>query len=99
MDPVEDNNYDILIEGTGLAQSILAAAISRLSKKVIHIDKNTFYGSSFAALSIDQLDDFVATYASRGSTPAIYLFPSVFLDHSRSLLTSLIFFAVRGGCF
>ena len=69
MDPVEDNTYDILIEGTGLAQSILAAAISRISKKVIHIDKNTFYGGSWAALSIDQLDEFITTYASSGTPP------------------------------
>jgi len=65
--PVEDNTYDILIEGTGLAQSILAAAASRLSKKVIHIDRNSFYGGSWAALSIDQLDEFVKTYASSGT--------------------------------
>jgi len=62
----EDNKYDLLIEGTGLAQSILAAATSRLSKKVIHIDKNTFYGSYWSSLSIDQLDDFVKQRSSSG---------------------------------
>jgi len=87
--PVEDNTYDILIEGTGLAQSILAAAASRLSKKVIHIDRNTFYGGSWAALSIDQLDEFVKTYASSGTPPSpsplsmytIPLYVLIILDH------------------
>jgi len=65
----EDNKYDLLIEGTGLTQSILAAAVSRLGKKVIHIDKNTFYGSYWSALSIDQLDEFVKKYSSKGHFP------------------------------
>ena len=65
----DDNKYDLLIEGTGLPQSILAAAVSRLGKKVIHIDKNTFYGSYWSALSIDQLDEFVEKYSSKGLFP------------------------------
>ena len=52
----EDESYDLVIEGTGLTQSILAAAASWAGKKVLHIDKNTFYGSHWAALSLNEID-------------------------------------------
>jgi RAB protein geranylgeranyltransferase component A len=32
-------NYDIIIVGTGLTESILAAALSRIGKVVLHIDR------------------------------------------------------------
>lgn len=32
-------NYDVIIVGTGLTESILAAALSRIGKIVLHIDR------------------------------------------------------------
>lgn len=32
-------DYDVIIVGTGLTESILAAALSRIGKIVLHIDK------------------------------------------------------------
>jgi RAB protein geranylgeranyltransferase component A len=54
--PAEDENYDLVIEGTGLTESILAAAASWVGKKVLHVDKNSFYGSHWAALSLNEID-------------------------------------------
>jgi RAB protein geranylgeranyltransferase component A len=45
-DGVNSSCCDVLIVGTGLVQSILAAACARsASKKVIHVDANDYYGS------------------------------------------------------
>jgi len=55
-DAAEDNKFDVLIDGTGLTTSILSAAASWAGKRILHVDKNTFYGDHWAALSIDQLD-------------------------------------------
>jgi RAB protein geranylgeranyltransferase component A len=63
----EDDAYDLVIEGTGLTESILAAAAARAGKKVIHIDKNAFYGSHWAALSITDLDQWVQQHSSDGT--------------------------------
>ena len=52
----EDDKYDLVIEGTGLTESILSAAASWAGKKVLHVDKNDFYGSHWAAFSLDQID-------------------------------------------
>ena len=41
----EDNRYDLVIEGTGVTESILAAATAWAGKRVLHVDPNAFYGS------------------------------------------------------
>eukprot|EP00762_Andalucia_godoyi_P001188 ANDGO_01960.mRNA.1 Rab proteins geranylgeranyltransferase component A len=47
---------DFLICGTGLAESILAAALSRAGKRVVHVDCADFYGGSSATHSFTRLD-------------------------------------------
>lgn len=39
--------YDVIIVGTGLAESILAASLSLSGSSVIHLDHGSFYGSSW----------------------------------------------------
>jgi Rab proteins geranylgeranyltransferase component A len=63
----DDDKFDVLIEGTGLTESILAAAAAWAGKRVLHVDKNAYYGSHWAALSIDQLDAWVQNNSSSGS--------------------------------
>ena len=36
--------YDVVLSGTGVAQSILAAALARAGKRVLHIDAHDYYG-------------------------------------------------------
>jgi RAB protein geranylgeranyltransferase component A len=50
---------DVLILGTGLQESILAAALSWNGTNVLHVDSNTFYGDSSATLTIEQLKKWV----------------------------------------
>jgi len=65
----EEERYDLVIEGTGLTESILAAAAAWAGKTVLHVDRNTYYGSQWAALSIDQLDRWVEEHASECAYP------------------------------
>ncbi|AET39811.1 GTPase-activating protein MRS6 Ecym_5008 [Eremothecium cymbalariae DBVPG len=50
---------DVVIAGTGLVESILAAALSWQGSTVLHIDANTYYGDTSATLTIDQLKNWV----------------------------------------
>ena len=43
--------YDVIICGTGLVQSILASALARAGKSVIHCDGNDYYGEYDAVVS------------------------------------------------
>jgi len=62
----EDDKFDVLIEGTGLTESILAAAAAWAGESVLQVDKNTFYGSHWAALSIDELDTWFQKNSNTG---------------------------------
>ena len=67
-DILEDNKYDLVIEGTGVTESILAAAAARAGKRVLHVDPNAFYGSDWGSLSIDQLEAWAQDHSSTGTT-------------------------------
>jgi len=49
-------NYDVVISGTGLMQSILAAALARAGKSVMHCDAADFYGQLDAVWTFGYLD-------------------------------------------
>jgi RAB protein geranylgeranyltransferase component A len=51
-------SYDVIIVGTGLTESILAAALSRIGKIVLHIDRNLFYGGEFSSHTLTNLIEF-----------------------------------------
>ncbi|ONH69050.1 Rab proteins geranylgeranyltransferase component A [Cyberlindnera fabianii] len=53
------DQFDVVIAGTGLAESVLAAALAWQGTNVLHIDANSYYGDSTATLTIDQLKQWV----------------------------------------
>jgi len=53
-------DWDVLVCGTGVKQSLLAVALSRAGKKVLQIDPNGYYGSNEAAFALDELDTWSA---------------------------------------
>jgi Rab proteins geranylgeranyltransferase component A len=69
----DKENYDLVIEGTGLTESLLAAAASWTGKRVLHIDENSFYGSHWAAVSIDQVDTWIQDKSDIGTIPLFIL--------------------------
>ncbi|CEP18314.1 hypothetical protein [Parasitella parasitica] len=50
-----NENYDIIILGTGLTECILSGVFSAQGNKVLHIDKNEYYGGESASLDLLQL--------------------------------------------
>lgn len=53
------DSVDCIIIGTGLTNSIIAAACSRIGKSVLHVDKNCYYGDVWASFTFQQLVDWV----------------------------------------
>lgn len=49
------DHCDILILGTGLAESILASALAWQGVEVLHVDRNNYYGDLSSTLTIDQV--------------------------------------------
>ncbi|GFN80731.1 Rab proteins geranylgeranyltransferase component a 1 [Plakobranchus ocellatus] len=50
------NEFDIVLLGTGLVTTITAAAFSRIGLKVLHLDRNDFYGGPFANFNLEAIE-------------------------------------------
>ncbi|WLF80095.1 Rab proteins geranylgeranyltransferase component A [Lodderomyces elongisporus] len=62
------DNCDVLIIGTSLQESILAAALSWQNTSVLHIDSRPYYGDSTSTLTIEQLKKWCAE-VNQGKIP------------------------------
>ncbi|KAF8075934.1 FAD/NAD-P-binding domain-containing protein [Lyophyllum atratum] len=65
---MEDGKFDVIIIGTGLTESITAAALAKAGFKVAHIDENTYYGGAEASLSLDELAQWADAQASSSTS-------------------------------
>jgi Rab GDP dissociation inhibitor len=50
-----EEEYDVVVLGTGLKECILSGLMSVDKKKVLHIDRNGYYGGESASLNLEQL--------------------------------------------
>uniref|UniRef100_A0A0D9UZG8 Rab escort protein 1 n=1 Tax=Leersia perrieri TaxID=77586 RepID=A0A0D9UZG8_9ORYZ len=64
---IDPTSFDVVICGTGLPESVLAAACAAAGKSVLHIDPNPFYGSLFSSLPFPSLPSFLSPSPSPSS--------------------------------
>src|SRR4249919_3418058 len=50
-----NEEYDCIILGTGLKECILSGVLSVEGKKVLHMDRNDYYGGASASLNLNQV--------------------------------------------
>ena len=50
-----DQEYDAIILGTGLKECLLAGLLSVDGKKILHMDRNSYYGGEAASLNLTNL--------------------------------------------
>ncbi|MES1915104.1 MAG: hypothetical protein MHM6MM_007098, partial [Cercozoa sp. M6MM] len=50
-----DEEYDVIIMGTGLKECILSGLLCVAGKKVLQVDRNDYYGSESASLDLEKL--------------------------------------------
>ncbi|GMI68957.1 Rab escort protein [Hibiscus trionum] len=67
--PIDPTTFDLIVIGTGLPESIIAAAASTASKSVLHLDPNPFYGSHFSSLPLADLPSFLSSHSTSPSPP------------------------------
>lgn len=70
------SKFDVIVVGTGLTESIVAAACSRIGKSVLHVDENPYYGSEWASFTFDQLKTWIETNGHHTTSS------SPFLEHT-----------------
>jgi len=50
-----DEEYDVIVLGTGLKDTLLSGLMSVAGKKVLHMDRNGYYGGESASLNLNQM--------------------------------------------
>ncbi|KAF4549854.1 GDP dissociation inhibitor-like protein [Elsinoe fawcettii] len=68
MDTLDGTSWDVVIAGTGLQSALLALALSRSNKKILHLDKNDYYGGREAALSISEIESWIEKHKLYGAS-------------------------------
>ncbi|XP_059163146.1 rab proteins geranylgeranyltransferase component A 1-like [Physella acuta] len=77
------DEFDVVVLGTGLTETIVAAACSRLGLKILHLDRNDFYGNTFGNFSLQGLE---AWQKKNQNLPLEDASTSVTADNIQSLL-------------
>ncbi|CAB4318328.1 unnamed protein product [Prunus armeniaca] len=67
---LETTTFDLIVVGTGIPESVIAAAASATGKTVLHLDPNQFYGSHSASIHLNDLTSFLNYHANLPSTTA-----------------------------
>ncbi|XP_022625128.1 rab proteins geranylgeranyltransferase component A 1-like [Seriola dumerili] len=49
------SEFDVVILGTGLAESVVAAACSRVGQRVLHLDRKSYYAANWASFTFNGL--------------------------------------------
>uniref|UniRef100_A0A3Q2ZE82 Rab proteins geranylgeranyltransferase component A n=1 Tax=Kryptolebias marmoratus TaxID=37003 RepID=A0A3Q2ZE82_KRYMA len=49
------SEFDVVILGTGLAESVVAAACSRVGQRVLHLDRRSYYAANWASFTFNGL--------------------------------------------
>ncbi|XP_030010102.1 rab proteins geranylgeranyltransferase component A 1 isoform X1 [Sphaeramia orbicularis] len=49
------SEFDVIILGTGLCESVVAAACSRVGQRVLHLDRQSYYASNWASFTFNGL--------------------------------------------
>ncbi|KAM5145681.1 rab proteins geranylgeranyltransferase component A 1 [Mantella aurantiaca] len=54
--------FDVVILGTGLPESIVASACSRIGQRVLHLDTRNYYGGNWASFTFSGLQSWIDEY-------------------------------------
>uniref|UniRef100_A0A453EQ87 Rab proteins geranylgeranyltransferase component n=1 Tax=Aegilops tauschii subsp. strangulata TaxID=200361 RepID=A0A453EQ87_AEGTS len=61
---IDPTSFDVVLCGTGLPESILAAACAAAGKTVLHVDPDAFYGSFYSSIPLPSVPSFLSADSS-----------------------------------
>ncbi|KAI7247243.1 hypothetical protein KC343_g6667, partial [Hortaea werneckii] len=63
MESLDKTEWDVIISGTGLPQSLLALSLSRSGLNILHVDRNGYYGGNEAAFVLSEAEDWAQKHS------------------------------------
>jgi Rab GDP dissociation inhibitor len=82
--PLADGEYDAVVLGTGLTECMISGILSIAGLRVLHCDRNDYYGASCASLSLDQM------YTALGGGKERVNLPGASRDYNLDLIPKFI---------
>ncbi|KAJ1765666.1 hypothetical protein IW140_006394 [Coemansia sp. RSA 1813] len=70
-DSLENENFDVLVLGTGPVEALVASELSDQGRKVLHIDRAPHYGGHHTSLTVSALLDWAASTRDRRQVPCV----------------------------
>ncbi|XP_046723538.1 rab proteins geranylgeranyltransferase component A 1 isoform X3 [Silurus meridionalis] len=64
------SEFDVIILGTGLTESVIAAACSRVGQRVLHLDRRSYYAGNWASFTFNSLLLWIEEYKAQQETPS-----------------------------
>nr|XP_018904406.1 PREDICTED: rab proteins geranylgeranyltransferase component A 1 [Bemisia tabaci] len=61
------SSYDVIVVGTGMTESIIAAAASRVGQRVLHLDSNSYYGDLWATFNFKGIEEWISSQSPKVS--------------------------------
>lgn len=74
---LSDQIFDLLIIGTGTTESIIASALAKAGKKVLHTDAADYYGGDYSSFNLKSLVEFCESNSS-------------FIDDNHSIVNTIV---------
>ncbi|XP_059382745.1 rab proteins geranylgeranyltransferase component A 2-like [Carassius carassius] len=59
------SQFDVVILGTGLTESVIAAACSRVGQNVLHLDRRNYYAGNWASFTFNGLLSWIEEYKNQ----------------------------------
>ncbi|XP_016306995.1 rab proteins geranylgeranyltransferase component A 2-like isoform X1 [Sinocyclocheilus anshuiensis] len=59
------SQFDVVILGTGLTESVIAAACSRVGQNVLHLDRRNYYAGNWASFTFNALLSWIEEYKNQ----------------------------------
>ncbi|VAH60134.1 unnamed protein product [Triticum turgidum subsp. durum] len=67
---IDPTSFDVVLCGTGLPESILAAACAAAGKTVLHVDPDPFYGSFYSSIPLPSVPSILSPNSSTPCPPS-----------------------------
>ncbi|XP_058271604.1 rab proteins geranylgeranyltransferase component A 1 [Hemibagrus wyckioides] len=64
------SEFDVIILGTGLTESVIAAACSRVGQRVLHLDRRNYYAGNWASFTFNGLLSWIEEYKAQQELPS-----------------------------
>ncbi|KAJ2160545.1 hypothetical protein GGF46_002194 [Coemansia sp. RSA 552] len=73
MGELDGAEFDLVVLGTGLEESLLASEVAATGQTVLHVDRNPFYGGLSASFTLSRLFEWALQYRDQRLVPRVEL--------------------------